>query len=144
MRKASKMKKGKDYWGPVFDSFIEEYPKLAEDIVDWYPSGQMEIALKTGGGKRYIYDFMSRSIYLIFDETEGIELSEEDFNQRFSERLYYKLMRVGMTQYELSRKTGISSIMISRYCTGKSIPTVYNLLKIMKALRCSINELIYG
>ena len=120
------MKKGKDYWGPVFDSFVEEYPKLAEDIVDWYPSGQMEIALKTGGGKRYI------------------ELSEEDFNQRFSERLYYKLMRVGMTQYELSRKTGISSIMISRYCTGKSIPTVYNLLKIMKALKCSINELIYG
>ena len=45
------MKKGKDYWGPVFDSFTEEYPKLAEDIVDWYPSGQMEIALRRGAAK---------------------------------------------------------------------------------------------
>lgn len=144
MRKASEMKKGKDYWGPVFDSFVEEYPKLAEDIVDWYPSGQMEIAIKTGCGKRYIYDFMSRSIYLIFDEAEDVELSEEDFNHRFSERLYYKLIRIGMSQYDLARKTGISSIMINRYCTGKSSPGIYNLLKIAKALKCSANELIYG
>ena len=49
------MKKGKDYWGPVFDSLVEEYPKLAEDIVDWYPSGQMEIALKTGGAAKDIF-----------------------------------------------------------------------------------------
>ena len=48
-----------------------------------------------------------------------------------------------MTQYELSDKTGISKIQISKYVRGKAIPTFYNVELMANALGVTPNDLRY-
>lgn len=130
------------YWEPVFNAFCEDYPNLAEEWIDWYPSGQMEITVKIPGGKKYLYDFMKRVAYPICAHNEGNNISEEEWRKRFARRLSHKMYNVSVTQDSLSELTGISQVMISKYVNGKSVPNVYNLHKIARALNCSTSELM--
>lgn len=136
------MKKDNDYWKPVYDMFYEDYPDLADAMIDWYPSGQMEITIKVEGGKKYTYDMLTRMAYQIRDDEylDG-ELTEEEWRHMFADNFNRKLRRIGMSQDRLSDMTGISKITISKYATGKATPSSYNLRKIVRALNCSINEL---
>lgn len=137
------MKKDKDYWGPVYDEFISSYPELGENIVDWYPSGQMEITVKLRGGNKYVYDWLSKVALCIYTVDESYDESEDEWRERFSKNLCRKLRNVGMSQDMLAYDTGITPAMINRYIKGKATPSTYNLRKIADVLKCSINELIY-
>lgn len=137
------MKKDKNYWGPVFDEFIDRYPELADKLVDWYPSAQMEITVKLDDGRKYAYDWMNKSTYLLYDPEETVDMDEIEWRKTFSKNLTRKLRNFGMAQDELSYITGISQVAISKYINCKTTPSTYNLRKIAKALRCSTNELIY-
>lgn len=136
------MKKDNNYWEPVYNMFFEDYPQLADKMIDWYPSGQLEITVKVEGGKKYVYDMMTRMAYSIRDEIEE-ELSEEEWRKNFSRNFNHKLRNISMTQDRLSELTGISQITISKYSNGKATPSSYNLRKIVKVLNCSIHELIH-
>lgn len=50
--------------------------------------------------------------------------------------------KLGYSQEQLARKTGIKRQAISDYELGKRNPNVVNLLKISKALRCHPDELL--
>lgn len=138
------MKKDKNYWGPVFDEFIDNYPDLAESIVDWYPSAQMEITVKLDDGRKYSYDWMGKTAWPIHEpEDETEEVTEHEWRKIFSKNLTRKLRNFGMTQDELSYITGISQVTISKYINCKATPSTYNVRKIAKALKCSVSELMY-
>lgn len=138
------MKKDKNYWEPVFDEFVDRYPDLAEDIIDWYPSAQLEITVRLKDGRKYAYDWMVKSLWLIYDPEDDVEeLSEMEWRSMFSKNLLRKMRNVGMTQDELSYITGISQVTISKYINCKTTPGTYNVRKIANALKCSIGELIY-
>ncbi len=56
----------------------------------------------------------------------------------FAERLLHARSDSGLTQRELSEKTGISTVQLSRYESGKSAPRPPVLMKLAKAL--SVNH----
>lgn len=50
--------------------------------------------------------------------------------------------RLGLSQEQVAMMTGIKRQAISDYELGKRLPSVVNLLKISKALRCHADELL--
>lgn len=137
------MKKDKNYWKPVYEAFCQDYSRLAEEMIDWYPSAQMEITVKIQGGKKYAYDFMTRQAYLVCDQNDdSTDISEEEWREMFARNLNKKMRNVTMTQDRLAEKVGISQVAISKYVNGLATPSSLNLIKIAKALQCSIHELI--
>lgn len=138
------MKKDKNYWEPVFNEFSDKYPELTDHIVDWYPSAQMEITVKLDDGRKYAYDWLPKVATLIYDpKEESDDIDEEEWRLVFSNNLYRKLRNFGMTQDVLSELTGISQVTISKYLNGRATPSMYNVRKIARALRCTISELTY-
>jgi DNA-binding XRE family transcriptional regulator len=137
------MKTAKDYWTPIFNDFIQRYPELAEKIIDWYPSGQMEITVKIKGGEKYLYDWQEQLVYLVHASDEQYAVNEEEWRIRFAKKLQRKLNCLGMTQEALAFNTGISLVTISKYINGKATPSGYNIQRIASALQCSYSELMY-
>ena len=70
-------------------------------------------------------------------------MSEQQCREEFSIRLKRLMYRQGVTQKELSEETGISEMTISNYMNGKRTPSFYNVDKISKALKCSIDIFRY-
>lgn len=62
----------------------------------------------------------------------------------FSSRLTEKMEEQGMTQADLCKLTGLSTSMISHYCTGQRIPTIPVAIKITKALNTTVEYLATG
>lgn len=137
------MKLDKDYWEPVCRDFRERYPEYVDNIVDWYPSGQMEIVIKMNDGKKYIYDCYDQKKYGTLIQIEDQDYSEEDWRDIFSKNLIRKLYRCGMTQDMLAFEIGVTPVMINRYVKGRSTPSAYTLKRIADTLKCSITELVY-
>ena len=137
------MRKDKDYWSPVFNEFIMKYPDLAEHIIDWYPSGQMEIAVRLYDGRKYAYNFVIKNIWLIHDPNDETDyLNEEEWRLMFSKNLVRKLKNLGMSHDTLSALTGISQVTISKYVNCKATPSGSSISKLTKALKCTVGELV--
>lgn len=137
------MKKSKDYWEPVYNELIESYPEFCDKIVDWYPSGQMEITIRLRDDTKMAYDWMNKTLTVLHDTDEPYDESEEEWRIRFSRKLYHKMRNVGMSQIKLARDTGITPGMINKYTRGTATPSTYNLRKMASVLKCSVNELIF-
>ena len=135
-------KKMNDIWTSVIEEFEWIFPRDAERVVDWYPSGRYEITIKFDDGSKIIYNSMTqqkRPANLFSEANEDIE--EEEWRKRYGKNLLLKLQLRDMTQEELSEMTGISRITINRYIKGKATPSTYNNHKLANALRCSPGEL---
>lgn len=50
----------------------------------------------------------------------------------------------GMTQKELAERAGITSVSVSRYCSGTRTPSANTLYAMAKALGCRMDELMEG
>lgn len=59
-------------------------------------------------------------------------------------RIVSRLKELGMTQVQLSRKTGLSTTAISSYCTGKRIPETSALHRLANALSTSMEWILTG
>lgn len=51
-------------------------------------------------------------------------------------------MNKGLTQVELSKKSGVSRSKISQYESGQMFPRVPTLLKLAHALDCTMDDLV--
>ncbi len=128
------------------EQFKNEYPYFSDQIVDCYPSGQMEITIKMNDGTKMAYNALSKSVRTIYDpyseNGSRDEVDDEQWLVEFSTRFNDKLMANGMSQRELSMMTGISVISINRYSKGKAVPNARNIVKIARSLKCSVSELV--
>lgn len=50
----------------------------------------------------------------------------------------------GITAYKLSKETGISESVISRWKNGEQSPNVSNLVKVAHYFQCGLSELMKG
>ena len=50
----------------------------------------------------------------------------------------------GVTAYKLSKETGISESVISRWKSGKQSPSISNLVKVAHYFQCGLSELMKG
>lgn len=57
----------------------------------------------------------------------------------------FKLMdKQGVTAYKLSKETGISESVISRWKSGEQSPSISNLVKVAQFFNCGLSELMKG
>lgn len=57
----------------------------------------------------------------------------------------FKLMdNKGVTAYKLSKETGISESVISRWKSGEQSPSISNLVKVAHYFQCGLSELMKG
>lgn len=50
----------------------------------------------------------------------------------------------GVTAYKLSKETGISESVISRWKSGEQSPSISNLVKVAHYFQCGLSELMKG
>lgn len=134
-------KKLNDMWEPILQDFIQWYPHIADRVIDWYPCGHMRIVLRLDDGEKKTYDFIDHRLNDVPTDMYEDD-SDEEWKKRFAERLKRKLFSVGISQWQLSEKTGISEVAISKYLRCKAIPSAYNIDKLARALKCDISELM--
>lgn len=122
----------------ILESFKNDYTRWYNRMVDWYGNGDYEIVAILDDRSKLIYNQATGTMRFL--RNEGAEISEEDWIKDFSMTLKHKVSMSGLTQQDLSNATGISKVSISKYMAGKSVPSHYNMLKIARALNCSVYE----
>lgn len=136
--------KYQNMWEPVFRSLESMYPYMTDQIVDWYPSGQMEITFKLKDGTRWTYCLMDSILAPVHDPKKytEFEMDEREWRLAFAQRLHDKIRKMGISQDDLSMLTGISRVTISKYLNAKATPSGINIDRLAWALKCSSSELI--
>lgn len=122
----------------ILESFKNDYIRWYNRMVDWYGNGDYEIVVILDDGSKLVYSQSTGTMRFL--KNERVDISEEDWIKDFSMTLKHKVSMSGLTLQDISDITGISKVSISNYMNGKSMPSHYNMLKIAKALNCSVYE----
>lgn len=125
----------------IIESFRHEYPTLDENAVNYRELGNMNLLVEYENGSAIVYNDFGKTFRRL---PNGLaNMTDEERQCEFGERLRYAMYMKGMTQGELSYQTGITQAVISRYVTGKAKPGFINIDKICQALGCSMDDLRY-
>lgn len=116
------------------------YGPIFERAVEYIEVSPTEMIVKTGDGLVYLYDTWGDTIRHM---PSGIDMNRDRFAMEVGERIRRIMDKKGITQEELSNKTGISQSVISRYILGKNILGLYTADKISRALGCNLDDLFY-
>ena len=125
----------------IFENMQSYYPFLSERMASYKTVGPYELIVKTNDGETILYDDVNHSIRRLPRDSNN--MTEQEVSVEFRQRLRRLMTRQGVSQLELSELTGIPQSTISNYLTGKFLPGFYNMDKIAKALKCSIDEFRY-
>ena len=125
----------------MLDIIKSYFPFLWSRIISYWENSPYELNIELDDGSRFIFDSIDKTIRKLPENYE--HLTEQDFRNEFGIRLKKLMWHKGVTQEELSTLTGISQTQISKYFTGKTSPSFYNVDKIAKALNCSVERLLY-
>ena len=69
-------------------------------------------------------------------------MTEQEFRKQFARRLELLMEDRGISRQELTNRTGISEMTISRYLNAKHTAQIDIVVKIAKALSCTVDELV--
>ena len=122
-------------------NFTLYFPMTAEKTVECKTANKIVLTAKLSDGSSVIYDDTNHSIRTLPQDSRN--MSEGEFKRELSYRLRSLMRYRGVTQWGLSKMTGISNVLLSNYVNGKTIPSAYKLDKIAKALDCSMDDLTY-
>lgn len=125
----------------MIDELSFYFPSVAERAVGYSDDGRDILIIEMENGRTMLFDTMTKSIETLPEDPNA--MTEEECKQEFGRRLRRAMRHAGYDQKGLSEKTGIAAAMLSRYMTGKSSPSFYNVDKIVKALGCSADDLRY-
>lgn len=119
------------------DPFVKKADVISIDhLNDW------DLLVTFKDGRKIIYDTFTNYYRGIFYDNIK-ELTDEQEKKEFAHRLRIMMKRKYISQEQLSELTGVTQTMISRYITGKALPSVLIVRKIAKVLDCSMDELFY-
>lgn len=130
----------REIYDDILDNFELYFPEIAKDAVGWHPSGRNTITVRLRNGDSVLFDDIMKTSRHI-RKRDDQSLTEDEWRYEFKSRLAQILRHRGISQERLSELTGITQAMISRYITGKSVPSAYTITKIAQALECSPIEL---
>ena len=127
----------------IISEFKRTNPGMADNIVDHYPSGQMEVVIKLRNGNAFRYDHIAKTIAPILKRvlTNG-RITEQQWRKEFSYKLRRRMSMRGITQAELSELSGIPYPSVNKYVNGRATPSAYNVDRICCALQCPASELV--
>lgn len=126
----------------IYNNFKLYYPKLAEQVVKYKETDNLEMIIELDDGRTAIYDDLNDTIRYL--PTDREEMTDEDYDREFGIRLRRIMLRRGINQLELSNSTGIAQSILNGYVNGKASPTICRAIKIAKALDCSVDELVHN
>ena len=61
-----------------------------------------------------------------------------------TKNIFQIMDKKGVTAYKLSKETGISESVISRWKSGEQSPSISNLVKVAHFFNCGLSELMKG
>lgn len=125
----------------MIHNYEKMFPSLANQTVGYIELNDFELLIKLEDGSKIIYDDFSKSYRNV--PCDSHSMTEQECKKEFGIRLRKILERKGVSQLELSEKTGITPSDICNYVNGKISPTFYRVDKIAKALGCSVDEFRY-
>lgn len=125
----------------MIHNFRQMFPSLANQMLGYIEVNDFEMLIKLEDGTKIIYDDFNKSYRNVPDDSH--DMTEAECRKEFGIRLRKMLERKGMSQFELSERTGISAPDICHYVNGKSCPSFYRIDKIAKALGCSVDDFRY-
>ena len=126
----------------LIDNFELYFPTIAKHAVHWYPSGRHCITIVLDDGTRTVYDDMLKTMRNVTNLQECDLLSEDEFKTELGRKLRSIMADKGIGQSYLADISGVTRLTISKYMNGTAAPTVYNLIKLARALDCAVSELI--
>lgn len=129
----------KNKYEGMLNQFEQYYPTMAARTIDWWASGRMSITVKLSDGTLFDYSPMDNSIRRV--RVDEYETDETVIRKEFGSNLQKLIPFSGMSKSELAEKVGITNAMLSRYISGKSMPSVSKAYHIAKAIGCRIDEL---
>ena len=125
----------------LYENFKFHFPLIEERVVSYRDISTYEIEVTLSDGGIFMYDELSKSIRKRPRDCNN--MTEEECKQEFGMRLRSMMFRRNVDQLRLSEITGIPQPSISNYVNGRTCPSFYNLDKIARALKCSVDELRY-
>ena len=117
------------------------FPDLLGKVMHAREYVQLMLLLETNSKYDYFYN-LSNNVLIPIPKSDQ-DLDKESFRRIFGVLLRRALERSGLTQEELSEKTGIPQPNISDYLYGKHFPSFYQIDKMAKAMNCSVEDLRY-
>ena len=125
----------------VLENFKRHFPTIAADVVDVINRTDTFVEVELGGGDRIVYDDIDNTIRRLPIDRDA--MSEDECRREFGIRLRRLMYVKGVTEAELSERTGITQPRLSGYIRGKNSPSFDKVDKIAKALGCSVDEFRY-
>lgn len=125
----------------TYRNFSIYYSYLVDRVASWREIDIYLLLIKLDNGEAYIYDDLYQTLKSVPKDPNA--MTEEECRKEFGRRLSRIMGFKHITQVELSVMTGIPQAQLSKYINGKTTPSFYNVDKIAKALKCSVDELRY-
>ena len=126
----------------LISNFESRCPRATKDVCRYngttYPN---ELIATFKDGSKILYNDIENTVRSL--PTDSSNMSKEQFKREFGYRLKQIMFAKGITQDDLSEKTGIAQETLSRYIRGKNVPSFYITDKIAKALDCSVDDFRY-
>lgn len=117
------------------------FPTASKHVVNYAESGLGLLLCKMDNDDSILFDSVDNSIRRLPANSD--DMCEEECKREFGIRLRRLMLIRGISQAELSEKTGLSQPQLSNYMTGKNMPSFYSVDRIAKALKCSTDDLRY-
>lgn len=117
------------------------FPDLLGEVVHTREYVQFMLLLETNTKYDYFYNITNNVLIPIPKDDKNLD--KESFRRIFGVLLRRALECSGLTQEELSEKTGIPQPNISDYLYGKHFPSFYQIDKMAKVMNCSVEDLRY-
>lgn len=132
--------------GIDINNFNLLHPREAEKVIDVREGPNHTLIFTTNDGREIVWNCFTNRIESPAKSDSKIidiyQIEDTDWNKIFGKKLKKKMREVGMTQSTLASLTNIAPASISQYCNGDTMPTAIKLVKIARALKCNVDELI--
>lgn len=125
----------------IVKSFENEHPNLAKNVACYRELGGYDLLIEYEDGSAIVYSDFDKTFRRL--PNDPFNMTDSERRYEFGTRLRRKMFVKRISQLELSRRTGISNVMLSRYINGKSDPSYITVEKICNALGCDMDELRY-
>lgn len=118
-------------------------PRLTEDDIEKIEElNDFDVLIVLKNKRKFIYDRFSNGYREVFYESIN-DITPEQELKMFAYNLRKIMYSQGVTQELLAAEIGTTQAMISRYTSGKVIPSVLIVKKIAKVLNCSMDDFFY-
>lgn len=125
----------------IIHSYKNYFPNFYSQTVECRPSGRHCILVTLNDGSKMEFNSFDNSIRDVSKYYDRRSVDETSWRKEFGRKLYRAIVDKGITQEALADTLGISRQMLSRYVTGNSTPSSYNLARLSEILDCDVREL---